>query len=387
MKILQLTYESLGSPFGFGGAGVRAYKIYKRLKDRHDITLLCLKYPGVKDCEIEGLRHIFVGTESSSRTMNVFAYTLKAAGFIKKYGHTYDVIVENFLPATPYFSRLLTRTPVILQIQGIMGLHSLRKYNPLYGLPMYIVEKIYPGLYNTFIFAGNENIDPEERQTCLQRTAGRGKGAIRKNKRKTYAVIPNGIDRELLSVRGQEEKDYILFLSRIDVYTKGLDTLMDAFRLLAGRFKDIRLYLAGYEFNSTEKLFQKLPGELRGRVKYSGFVSGQEKKELFAGARVVVLPSRHEAHPVSVLEAMACGKAVLVSDIPELRYIGDNGIGLTFRSGSSQDLFEKLSLLLENTGLRRTLGDKGRVYASGLLWDEIALKFERFLFEVAGRKG
>jgi glycosyltransferase involved in cell wall biosynthesis len=162
---------------------------------------------------------------------------------------------------------------------------------------------------------------------------------------------------------------------------------MDAFRLLAGRFKDIRLYLAGYEFNSTEKLFQKLPGELRGRVKYSGFVSGQEKKELFAGARVVVLPSRHEAHPVSVLEAMACGKAVLVSDIPELRYIGDNGIGLTFRSGSSQDLFEKLSLLLENTGLRRTLGDKGRVYASGLLWDEIALKFERFLFEVAGRKG
>jgi hypothetical protein len=218
MKILQLTYESLGSPFGFGGAGVRAYKIYKRLKDRHDITLLCLKYPGVTDCEIEGLRHIFVGTESSSRTMNVFAYTLKAAGFIKKYGHTYDVIVENFLPATPYFSRLLTRTPVILQIQGIMGLHSLRKYNLLYGLPMYIVEKIYPGLYNTFIFAGNENIDPEERQTCLQRTAGRGKGAIRKNKRKTYAVIPNGIDRELLSVRGQEEKDYILLKAWIPLW-------------------------------------------------------------------------------------------------------------------------------------------------------------------------
>jgi hypothetical protein len=68
MKILQLTYESLGSPFGFGGAGVRAYKIYKRLKDRHDITLLCLKYPGVTDCEIEGLRHIFVGTESSRNT-------------------------------------------------------------------------------------------------------------------------------------------------------------------------------------------------------------------------------------------------------------------------------------------------------------------------------
>ena len=33
MKILQIIYESFGSPFGFGGAGVRAYEIYKRLKD------------------------------------------------------------------------------------------------------------------------------------------------------------------------------------------------------------------------------------------------------------------------------------------------------------------------------------------------------------------
>lgn len=31
MKILQIIYESFGSPFGFGGAGVRAYEIYRRL--------------------------------------------------------------------------------------------------------------------------------------------------------------------------------------------------------------------------------------------------------------------------------------------------------------------------------------------------------------------
>jgi hypothetical protein len=38
MKILQLIYESFNSPFGFGGAGGRAYEIYKRLTERHDIT-------------------------------------------------------------------------------------------------------------------------------------------------------------------------------------------------------------------------------------------------------------------------------------------------------------------------------------------------------------
>ncbi len=86
MKILQLIYESLGNPFGFGGAGVRAYEIYKRLKDRHDITLLCMKYHGARDGEIEGLKHIFIGTESKSLAKSVFSYTVKAANFVRRYG-------------------------------------------------------------------------------------------------------------------------------------------------------------------------------------------------------------------------------------------------------------------------------------------------------------
>jgi glycosyltransferase involved in cell wall biosynthesis len=386
LKILQLTYESFGSPFGFGGAGVRAYEIYKRLKDRHDITMLCLKYPGVTDREMEGLQHIFVGTESMSRTRSVLAYTLKAAGFVRKYGDSFDVIIENFLPAIPYFSRFLTKTPVILQMQGIMGVHSLKKFNSLYGLPMFIVEKIYPHLYKTFILVGNENEYPTGEQSS-QNTIIKGEWQCdQKRKGKKYTVIPNGIDRELLSINSEEEHDYILFLSRIDVYTKGLDILIEAFRNISERFKNLKLLFAGYEFNSTADLIQRLPDTLRDRVKYVGFVSGQEKLELLSRAKIFVLPSRHEAHPVSILEALALGKAVLVSDIPELHYIGEREIGLTFKNGSPQDLAEKLSLLLKNSAMRQRLGKKGRDFASQFLWDDMALKFESFIFEVAGKK-
>jgi glycosyltransferase involved in cell wall biosynthesis len=386
LKILQLTYESFGSPFGFGGAGVRAYEIYKRLKDRHDITILSLKYSGVTDREIEGLRHIFVGTESNNRTMSVLAYTIKASGFVRKYGDSFDIIIENFLPAIPYFSRFLTKTPVILQMQGIMGMHSLKKFNPFYGLPMLVVEKIYPYLYNTFILVGNENGHTAGEQSFPGIIAKDEKDAIPKRRGKRYTVIPNGIDRGLLSINSEEEHDYILFLSRIDVYTKGLDILIEAFRNISERFKNVKLFLAGYEFNSTEHLIQRLPDTVRARVKYVGFVSGKEKMELLSRAKIFVLPSRHEAHPVSVLEALALGKAVLVSDIPELRYIGDRGVGLTFKSDSPQDLSEKLSYLLENNELRQRLGEKGRDFSSEFLWDDIALKFERFLIEIAGNK-
>jgi glycosyltransferase involved in cell wall biosynthesis len=382
LKILQLTYESFGSPFGFGGAGVRAYEIYKRIKDRHDITLLCLKYPEAQDGYCEGLKHIFVGTESTSRTKSVFLYTIKASDYVRRYGRNFDVIIENFLPAIPYFSRFLTKTPVILQIQGIMGSHSLRKFNLLYGLPMYIVEKVYPLLYDTFIYVTDKTRRSLAGDPSIKENHEGNTGDIQINDREISTVIPNGVSSELLNMPREEEDDYLLFLSRVDAYTKGLDVLIDAFEHISQQFQGLQLLLAGYEFDSTEKLFRKLPAETRKRARYLGFVSGEEKRKLISRAKVFVLPSRHEAHPVSALEAMACGKPVLVSDIPELRYIGDNGLGLTFRSGSSQDLAEKLSRLLENSELRQRLGNKGREYASRFLWDKSASLFERFILEV-----
>jgi glycosyltransferase involved in cell wall biosynthesis len=368
LRILQLIYESFGSPFGFGGAGVRAYEIYKRLKERHEITLLCMKYPKVMDGEIEGLRHVFVGTESNSLPKSVLSYTFKAAKYVRRYGKDYDVIVENFLPATPFFSKYLTKTQVVLQIQGIWGLYHIRKFNPFYGFLMYLMEKVYLTFYNKFILVTDINM-----------------GRLIKKSQKC-SVIPNGIDKAFFHI-SNEEDNYILFLSRIDTYQKGLDVLISAFSLIAEKYKEIRLVLAGYEFNSVSNLIKRLPVDLKDRVIYAGFVTGDEKASLLSRAKVFVLPSRFEAHPVSVIEALACGRPVVVSNIPELRYVENNGIGLTFKSGSSRDLAEKLRTLLENGELRQNFGDKGCRYASNFLWDDMALRFERFLFKVVGKEG
>ncbi len=184
-----------------------------------------------------------------------------------------------------------------------------------------------------------------------------------------------------------EDSHYILFLSRIDNYQKGLDILIDAFRIIADKFRDVRLILAGYEYNSASDLIDRLPLGLRDRVQYAGFVSGEERIRLLSRAEVFVLPSRHEAHPISLLEALACGRSVVVSDIPELRYIEENRIGLTFKSGSSQELADKLIHLLEDKDLRRLLGDRGREYASQFHWDDLAKRFEKFLLEVVNEKG
>jgi len=364
MKILQIIYESRGSPFGFGGAGVRAYEIYKRLKDRHEITLLCMKYPGAANGEPEGLRHVFVGTESTSLTKSVFAYTVKAAQFVRKHADEFDVIVENFLPSTPFFCNFLTKKPVILQVQGIMERHSLKKFSPLYSFPMYAVEQFYPGLHERFIFVSD---------ITQKKIMARVKRQVR-----SCHVIPNGIDEELLQIAPQEE-EYILFLSRIDIYTKGLDVLLKAFTAISEKYPDLKLILAGYEFDKFESLLAGLPPSLRERIEYAGFVASEEKIALMSKAKLFVLPSRHESAPISILEAAACAKAVIVSDIPELSYVEEAGFGLCFPSGSIEGLTDKIDYLLKNSGTRAYMGEKGRRYASQFLWSRAAERFESTL--------
>jgi len=196
------------------------------------------------------------------------------------------------------------------------------------------------------------------------------------------AVIPNGINDELLGTSGKGD-GYILFMSRIDVYTKGLDLLAKAFEETGRAYPDSRLVLAGYQFDAFDGLVSKLSPAVRDRVSYAGFVTGEEKLRLLSGAEVFVLPSRHESSPISILEAAACGKPVLVSDIPELAFVAEEGFGLSFRSGSVPDLAEKLDLLLRDESLRLRLGRQGKSYARNFSWDAIALRFEDALRDAA----
>ena len=372
MKILQVIYESDGNPFGMGGAGVRAYEIYARLRERHEVTFLCMKYPGARDGEFNGLRHIFVGAESRRLTKSVFAYTIEAARFVRRRGGEFDVIVENFLPSTPFFSRFFSKTPVVLQVQGVMYGHVFRKFGPLFSFPLYAVEKWYPSLHDRFIFVSE--VTKEKVMRGVKRAV------------KVCRVIPNGINTELLEL-ASVEGDYILFFSRIDAYTKGLDLLMSAFSAVAPRSPGLRLVLAGYEADRFSGLVADLPEDVKGRVTYAGFLTGQEKTALLSGAKMVVLPSRHESSPVSIVEAAACGKALIVSDIRELSFVGEKGFGLSFPSGSAAGLKEKMESLLTDRGLRTELGRRGREFARHFLWDRIANEFENTLELIVDEKG
>lgn len=367
MKILHLLYESRGDYFGIGGVGTRAYAIYSRIKDRHDITLLCRKYPGAKDGMIEGLRHIYAGTETKNFTKALLSYACSSRRYVKEQGTNFDIIIEEFSPAVPTFLNFYSKRPLILQAQGYTGKEYFSKYNILYSTALYAYEKLWPRFYRHIIFVSEES---RNRYTL--------------NRQNNIRIIPNGIS-GVLPEAEIGDSDYIVYFGRIDIQNKGLDLLLEAYEKFCETCQDIRLVIAGdgRDMDKLLGLLDDLSPKVRTKIEIKGWLENEDKTSVLKNALMVVMPSRHETQGITALESMACGKALVASDIKELEYITNCGAGISFKSGDAATLAAAMKELLTNSK-RKEMGLKGRAWVKEFTWDRIALKYEEFLYSVPG---
>ena len=141
---------------------------------------------------------------------------------------------------------------------------------------------------------------------------------------------------------GLERGSYVLFLARM-VPEKGLHLLIPAFRRCG---TDKKLVIAGQV--PDDEYGRKIRAMAQGceNILFTGFVQGELLRELYSNCALYVLPSQVEGMALTLLEAMSAGARCLTSDIPEnAGVLGE--FGAVFRSGSEQDLYEKLSQALE----------------------------------------
>ena len=97
------------------------------------------------------------------------------------------------------------------------------------------------------------------------------------------------------------------------------------------------------------------------RVQFQAHAFPEVFREHYRRASVFVMPSLFENCPYTLLEAMACGKACVVSKAYGMQeMIIDGESGLFFQPGSPADLAEKTIRLLEDEALRRRLGQGAR---------------------------
>lgn len=97
----------------------------------------------------------------------------------------------------------------------------------------------------------------------------------------------------------------------------------------------------------------------QGIVEWQGWQ--EDVKQVYDRSHIVVLPSYGEGVPTVLLEAAACGRAIIASDIPGCRVVVEDGVnGYLVPAGSTDRLAAALLRLIEDSNLRRKMGAAGR---------------------------
>jgi glycosyltransferase involved in cell wall biosynthesis len=127
-------------------------------------------------------------------------------------------------------------------------------------------------------------------------------------------VIPLGVETAVSNSNGKLADDpYVLVLSRLHP-KKGLDVLIDAFLSLVQtpQFAEWRLVLAGDGPVEYVSMLKAKAGASE-RIRFTGWLDGEEKNAVLSGASLLVLPSHQENFGLCVMEALAHSVPVLVS--------------------------------------------------------------------------
>jgi glycosyltransferase involved in cell wall biosynthesis len=191
------------------------------------------------------------------------------------------------------------------------------------------------------------------------------------------AYVPNGTilrqwrkPSQLLNW-GLKPDSYILFLGRLSP-EKNCHLLIEAHARIENAPP---LVMAGGS-RYADAYVAKLRAQADERVKFLDWVSGEACEELLTNAMLFVLPSAIEGLSLSLLDAMAAGVCVLVSDIPENLEPAD-GAGFSFRSGDSYHLERMLRMLIADPQLRQAAVDKARARVrERYAWDHITKQVE-----------
>lgn len=154
---------------------------------------------------------------------------------------------------------------------------------------------------------------------------------------------------------------------------KGIFDLLDVMAMNAPRWRG-RVHLTVGGMGEDERLVHFIAEQhLEDMVEFVGWVTDAKKEEAFARTHLLILPSYYEGLPVSILEAMAHGKAVIstpVGGIPEV--VDSHRNGILFPAGDKKEMAHAIDCYLLNPDLLARHGALGRRKVQPYAADAIA---------------
>jgi glycosyltransferase involved in cell wall biosynthesis len=178
--------------------------------------------------------------------------------------------------------------------------------------------------------------------------------------------IPPGVNTEQFKPIICPKIGDLFFLSVLDEYHKykGIDILFSAIQQLKDEFPEIRLIVGGSGVQSDD--YKKKAAELgiASNILFAGYIPEQDLLRYYCGTAVFVLPSTdptREGFGLVLLEAMACGRPVITTDIAGMAEdIREFGSGIIIRRESPESLTKAIAWFMEHPEEAEIMGKAAR---------------------------
>lgn len=203
-------------------------------------------------------------------------------------------------------------------------------------------------------------------------------------------IIPNGISKVTKTVLNQKKSmnsnnTYIYFVGRFDIETKGMDLLFDAINILDKRKENIVIDLYGVGDDAQIEYINSRIDEFNYiKVTNKGPIYGEEKEQILRKYDIMVLTSRHEGFPMTVLESLSYGVPCIATSGANVSHIiMNNNVGIV-TSQNPKDIANsiiKMKKNLENNS-EEYIERCQNTIINQYMWKEIAKKSYNLLSEL-----
>lgn len=204
-----------------------------------------------------------------------------------------------------------------------------------------------------------------------------------------YRIISNGVDYERFSLKvtplvTKDNNSFtILYLGRLDK-RKGVLIAINAFAKIKNLLPNAKLLVAGKgPLEQTAKALVKRLG-LEQCCQFLGYIKKRDLVACYKSADVFISPALGgEAQGIVLLEAMAANCVVVASDIDGYREVIEHEKnGLLFKTGSADDLANKIWTIATNNELRNFLIKNSQLQIKKYSWQNIVQQIEDYYKEL-----
>ncbi|WP_407411814.1 glycosyltransferase [Methanobrevibacter sp.] len=380
MRILHVV-PSFAPCFAHGGVVNASYQIAKKqVEDGHDVTVYTtdscnerLQFEDNYNVDVDGIKVFYFKNLSNNIKNKLTIDTpVSAISHIRRTIADFDIIQihehrHSLAIATHRYAKK-NRIPYVLQAHGSV-------------LPFFQKEKlkdIFDKLWGFDILHDASRVfalTEVEKEQYLKMGVAEDR----------IEIVPLGINLDeyanlpetgnFKSRHGIDAEDrVILFLGRIHEI-KGLDLLVNAFDKI--RNDNVKLAIVGGDSGFKDTLDEMIEErDLQDRVIFPGVLTGRDKIEALVDCDVFVMPSRYESFTTSGLEAMACGKPLVLTRNNHIHTWVKDNVGLVC-DFDEEDLSNCIETLLDNGELCREFGETGRKLIEDKYdWDKVSKHIE-----------